>query len=345
MKERQTNIELLRIVLMSMIVLGHLIIHGYPSSDFVVHHGLSDSNLWKVLAYVLCSGAVDCFVFISGYYGIRLSGRSLFSYVFTILFYAIGTYLPFHFYVLQKSFVDLFSWDVFCLLFNMGGKWWFVFAYLGVMLLAPFINAGFEKLDRKEQLLSVVAMFLIYSSGIRYITHSYIEFLPMMLFMYMLGRYLRYNPVRFLSEYSGWIYLLCICGLVLQQMFFVLTDSSDRNVVTYVASHANPLCILIGVSLFYWFQKIHMPQSKGINFIASGTFAAYLMTDGFWREKINGWIVRHVDYGIASLVIISIGIVIICSLLDYIRRVPLQFIENHLFTTPPPHVHHVRERN
>ena len=336
MKARQSNIELLRIVLMCMIVLGHLVIHGYPSSDFLIDQSGSNSNLWKIFAYVLCSGAVDCFVFISGYYGIRTCGKSVFSYVFTIVYYAIITYVVYHFYVLQQGLDSLFTWDVFCQIVNVGGRWWFVFAYMGVMLLAPFINAGFEKLDRKEQLLSVVAMFLIYSSGIRYITHSYIEFLPMMLFMYMLGRYLRNNPVKFLYKYSGWIYLFCVCCLLLQQYFFVLTENSDRNIMIYVASHANPICILIGVSLFYTFQKMQIPQSRCINLIASGTFAAYLITDGFLREKINGWIVRHIDYGFVSLLVISIGIVILCSLFDMIKRYILQSIDNQLLITPPP---------
>lgn len=335
MLERQSNIELLRIVLMTMIVLSHLIIHGYPASDFVFTSGALTDNLWKVFLYVLCSGAVDCFMFIAGYWGIKLNDKRLFAYIFQISFYAVLTYVCYHFLVLKAGVDSFLSWNTLSSMCNMNGRWWFVFAYFGVMLVAPFINAGFDNLPQKSVLILILAMFLLYCSGIRYMAHSFIEGLSIMLMMYMLGRYLHRYPISFLQKYSIWIYLLCVIGLFIQQFYYVAHECNDRTAMVYVASHANPLCVLIGISLFYSFLKLKMPQFKIINFIASGCFASYLITDGFLREKVNGWIVRHINFGVIGLVFMAIAIVVICSLFDKIRLYLSKCIENQLF--PPLH--------
>lgn len=277
MKARQSNIELLRIVLMTMVVLSHFIIHGYPASAFVVESNVSYSNVGKILLYALCSGAVDCFMFISGYFGIQLNKKRLSAYMFQVVFYALITYFLYHFWILQHGLADLFSWKTFCSLCNLEGKWWFVFAYLGVMLLAPFVNAGFDILSKKEQIVLIGTRFLLYCSGLRYITHAYIESLPIMLLMYMLGRFLRKHPIEWLSKYSGCIYVLSLSCLLLWQSYFIWTDSNDRTIMLHLVSCANPICMLIGITLFYTFQKWHLSQSKWVNFIASGAFAAYLM--------------------------------------------------------------------
>ena len=65
-KQRDSNLELLRIVAMSMIVIYHIFVHGI-SPVYVGSHSIL--TVW----YVPFIFGVNLFILISGYYGIRLS--------------------------------------------------------------------------------------------------------------------------------------------------------------------------------------------------------------------------------------------------------------------------------
>ena len=60
---RDSNIELLRLVCMLFILLHHFIVHG---SEFV-----TAPSVWLTIMNSFLVIAVDCFVLISGYFGIK----------------------------------------------------------------------------------------------------------------------------------------------------------------------------------------------------------------------------------------------------------------------------------
>ena len=72
---RSSSIELLRIVAMLSIVVGHVFYHGF--------HNECTDVLW--LRPFTCCG-VNIFVLISGYYGINFKLKSLFSLLFMVSF-------------------------------------------------------------------------------------------------------------------------------------------------------------------------------------------------------------------------------------------------------------------
>lgn len=80
-KQRDSNLELLRIVAMSMIVIYHIFVHGI-SPVYVGSHSIL--TVW----YVPFIFGVNLFILISGYYGIRLSWKSFLSLMWIIVFYS-----------------------------------------------------------------------------------------------------------------------------------------------------------------------------------------------------------------------------------------------------------------
>lgn len=69
MTTRDSNMELLRIVAMSMVVIGHFIIHGIWNDEIPV---FSVSTSVQLMVYSLAVIAVNCYFLISGYYQIKL---------------------------------------------------------------------------------------------------------------------------------------------------------------------------------------------------------------------------------------------------------------------------------
>ena len=65
---RNTGIDLLRLVLMFLIVMGHLFAHTHIREQLPV---LSDKGLWCWGAQTICLCAVNCFVLITGYFMIN----------------------------------------------------------------------------------------------------------------------------------------------------------------------------------------------------------------------------------------------------------------------------------
>lgn len=72
-KVRNTNIEVLRLVLMMAIFCWHILVHGYGFKNIGggSMEGITDET--GIVLSALFAPATYCFMFISGYYGIRFS--------------------------------------------------------------------------------------------------------------------------------------------------------------------------------------------------------------------------------------------------------------------------------
>lgn len=78
MDKRNTNIELLRMGLMLAIFIYHIVLHGLDYK----HVGLSNfsgGELLKILITTMFAPSTYCFMFISGYYGIKFTIRRFFT--------------------------------------------------------------------------------------------------------------------------------------------------------------------------------------------------------------------------------------------------------------------------
>lgn len=74
MKQRNSAIEMLRILSMMMVLMVHFVgaTFGLPTREQL--YALDSGVLWKDVLESLSIVGVNCFVLISGYYGIRLPG-------------------------------------------------------------------------------------------------------------------------------------------------------------------------------------------------------------------------------------------------------------------------------
>ena len=87
-QERSSNIELLRILSMFLV----LMIHYIPSRTLPTHDTLAHDTLGTLFDLELRSISfvcVNCFILISGYFGIRWKLKSFSNLLFQILFWAI----------------------------------------------------------------------------------------------------------------------------------------------------------------------------------------------------------------------------------------------------------------
>ena len=91
---RNSSIELLRIIAMFLVMFTHAnFLSGaipFPSRDSLLN-GNFLSPVLSFLAQTISTPAVDLFVLISGYFGIKYSRKKLGSLLFTVFFFLIVT--------------------------------------------------------------------------------------------------------------------------------------------------------------------------------------------------------------------------------------------------------------
>ena len=276
--ERNSNLELLRIICMFFIVLHHFLLYSaFPEYGTDVVNGSALSlSLAQLLNGFLCV-AVNCFVLISGYFGIKFKVKKLFSLYLMCAFYGLIGYLchlwsgGYHFgrSVLNHT-LFVFSHS----------RWWFINCYLVLFFMSPFLNKAVANLSHKSYLsclilftvLNVYFGFLWGTVNFNQYGYSSAQFV----YLYIIGGYVRrFWNADFLKENRrkwawGFVVLSFITGLV--AIILHRTGHSCLKAFYY----NNPLVLCSSVCFFCLFSSLDF-KSRYINSLASGILAAYLI--------------------------------------------------------------------
>lgn len=268
--KRNSNIELLRIISMLLVLLIHFSsVHLIPSPE-----KLSFDTANTILNLCLRSISfvcVNCFILISGYFGIRWKIRSFSNLIFQILFWlAVGV-------AFAKIIGIKYDGSVLGACLSMINGRWFIPAYISLYVVAPLLNAFIEKSSTK-QLLRYIIIFYIFSTLYGYFMFS-MEFnegmsLISLIGIYLTGSYL-HREDKILSKLNSWSWLglYFACALLL----IVISIGLLRlNISSLIFGYLNPIIILQSVFLFMFFESLNIGTHKWINFIAASSFAVYL---------------------------------------------------------------------
>lgn len=181
MKERNSNIELLRIISLFGILLWHVTMHGFGYKD--INESAPDLIWENTLIAAIFVPCVNIFVLISGYFGIRLNIKSILRLESQSLFY--GWTKVIIFLILGVPFAKG------AILPTIGGDWWFLKCYALLMLASPVLNAGIKQLKDRQLLYIITGWILLNGLGsiIRKDINGF-NFTSLFL-VYMIGAYIR----------------------------------------------------------------------------------------------------------------------------------------------------------
>ena len=266
---RQHNLELLRITAMLMVLLIHynLPVRGKPTPD-TLQSDFIFSSVTIVLQSLLIV-CVNCFVLISGWFGIRWKRRSLLNLVFQIVFWAVVCYPLLC--LLPHSVESGVTGYAHSLLFK-----WFVWAYFGLYLFAPVLNDFIDK-SSTQRLWKFVVAFYVFSTLFGYFSKAVADFnegmsVLSLIGLYLLGALLRRTESRLPKRAAVWLggYLLCaliLIGLTLLVFHF--------GIVSTPMGYLNPIFIVESVCLFLFVQRLRV-NCRAILFFSSSAYAVYL---------------------------------------------------------------------
>lgn len=284
-KNRDSNIELLRIVIMFLILLLH--------ANFLTFKRPTDYSLMsfsRCFAQAFTLTPVNIFVLITGFFGSSFSIRKSLSLIYQVIFCVI----PISLILVFCGIID-FDYHYFVI-----HKYWFINAYLVLLVFTPFLNAAVEKLSQKDfknsLILLYLALFVCSRVGLTGVEVSGGYSIIWFLFLYLLGRYVKLYPPSLSKKQLIWITLIsCLCNSI---VIFTL------NMGDYVF----PFIVIQSVSTLLLFSKIKFSNSF-INKVGISTTMVYLINlhPALWDFEKNQFISFYQHF--------SIPVFLLCTLL------------------------------
>lgn len=285
MKERNSNIELLRIFA----ILGIIVLH-YNNEDIgggfaqVAQGSINEYILVALESLFICG--VNLFMLISGYFLIESKSISLikplqlivqviaFSEGAYVLFVILGREqlsikgiikeaMPLNYFAILYCVVYVMSPLINKAMKNISGKTltFFMIAVMVILALEPTMVDIMSQITGDEYMgLSAIGM---YGSGRGYTLVNFV-------LMYMIGAYLRIKDCH-LSVGRAVLALLAILAAIV---------AWSRLDTTTAWEYCNPLIILEAVVLFLLFKNFKI-NSKVVNAFAKGTFTVFLIHTAF----------------------------------------------------------------
>ncbi|WP_252230183.1 acyltransferase [Clostridium sp. ZBS15] len=325
-KSRDSNFELFRIVLMIMVISIHYLLHGGVLKNLTP----DDTNYYIVnIIYSCIRVAVNCFVLISGYFGIKFSIKKLIKFELQILFYSISIFIIFTYSgVMEFNIVELKK----SLTPMISREWWFITTYLLLYIISPYVNIVRDKLSKENyiKLLLIGLFFCIIAPTFRFnplLTNRGFS-LYNFIFLYLIGGYIRKYYDKNISKYKFLFSYIIFSGLT---FYYNLLINDIKNTVAY--DYDSIFIFGATISLTMFFKSVKL-KSGIINSISPMVFGIYLIHDHeYVRKFIYTQIFNTNKYYTSNLLLINaiktIGcIFVVCLIIEFIRLKILAKLEN-----------------
>lgn len=328
--ERNSSIELLRIIAMLMILGLHVnfMAIGQPGMQEIVSS--PSQSFIRLIAEYTCIVGVNIFVLISGWFGINYKPKGIVQFLFQSLFFSLIIFIPFAI----AGDIEVNRLNIMSSFLLYKNAYWFVWAYLVLYIMSPILNAFVEKSDRHTLKRFLVLFFVIQTivsifTNVGFYKAGYgpLSFIG----LYLLSRYYRQykdNKGKYLYLF---IFVLCALLNTLISLFAGFMGIGYGTIISICMMYTNPLNIIGALSLLLFFTKLDF-KSKTVNYVATSCFSVYLLHMHFCVSKyyINSAKNIYETFSgiryLASIVALFIAVFIISIILDRIRIVCFNYL-------------------
>ncbi len=339
-KERNSNLELYRVIVMMLIVAHHYVVNSGLMSA-MKEEPLHIQSIFLYLFGMWGKTGINCFVMITGYFMCKshINLRKFMILCFEVYFYKIvitGIFLLTGY--ARPSFCTIFYALVPIQSFGVN----FVACFMVFYLLIPFLNLLIQAMNSKLHLRLVLLCLLVYSVigtipkiplGVNYVSWFVV--------LYFIASYIRLYgfPIRLSNRNWGWLTLLSILISMASVLFMIWLSTVfvDKNIPVFwfVADSNHMMAVVTALCSFMFFKDLNIGYSKVINLIGASTFGVLLihansdiMRQWLWQDLLDnvGQYGRSALYAHAVLSVIVIFVV--CILVDMLR---MRFVEKPLF--------------
>ena len=329
---RNTNFDLMGILLMILIILGHVAMYNERLPEI----GSADYYVIN-LVRSFCVMAVNVFVIRSGYFGITLKWDKMLRFDLCACFYTwmglvIGILCDIH----EISFMK----DIKLLFPVITKQYWYLTTYLALCILSPYINTFLKNTDKRTLRSFLTAGFFLFYMMATFCFLINANQLVMdagygivnFVYLYCLGYYIRNyyddkKPGRHVLIYVFSCLLIYFINAGLSKLLgFYFNAMISYNTI---------FVLLASASAFLVFKNIHVPEKKWISKLASKTLAVYIIhTNPVLSKAIFVNMLRVDTYSGIELAIVGIAIsaaiFLVAAMIDMVVDFALRPIESML---------------
>lgn len=333
--KRSSNFELLRIVCMLLIICWHTL-------QFCGYEKVGDEN-WFIMKVFqpFCAVAVDVFVLISGFFGIRLNFTKLWSMNWMVTFWSIALFVISVCLGIHKI-APMKDWMFFVPVLTK--KYWFITTYFALCLVSLYLNMLVEHLDKRNFQRLLVTCFgaftvlptlgccLKFPGLTSDAGYGIVNFM----FLYLLGRYIRlyYSSAKKGNWYLfGYLLSMGICS-IFQIVYSRLLGFEFNRLVGY-----DTIFVFLGaVCLFLSFRQMEF-SNKYINLIAANCLAVYVihLHPIFYSYLFVELMHVNECHGLSCILLLlmaPVPIYLACMLLELFRKGIFKAVSSCINTTP-----------
>ena len=340
-KERNSNLELYRIIVMLLIVAHHYVVNSGLIQQ------LQDEPMDIASSAMMLFGAwgktgINCFVLITGYFMCKskFTWEKLLKLYVQIVFYTIIIYGIFCVTDHEKLSIHNILWKLWPVKSINSG---FTSCFLLFYLFIPFLNIFVQTLGRKSHLMLVALMLFVFSIlptvPIISISFNYVTWFSV---LYFVGSYIRLYGFGKSIKHSTWgvisivLILLASCSVIGMTSLYKLGFIPKFYPYFFISDSNKILSLMIAVSSFMYFKDLNIPHSRIINAIGGATFGVLLihansdaMRTWLWRETVDcvGNYRNDVWMTLGYATVCVLVIFVVCAGIDWFRG---KFIEPKL---------------
>lgn len=340
MKNRKSNFELLRIMSMLLIVMGHMAGQGLDLSEF---------SVWqKIIATFLCSGlriAVSFFLMIGLWFMVdsRFSAKRVLKLYGALWFWSVLLT-----YILVFTGHDISTKDMISCFFPVLRRWmWFVPVYIVLLLLSPFLNKACASLKKRDMktLLVLGFFFLSFVSTVSPFMDTWYCALIWFIFMYFAIYYYKHYLIDRIKGKKRYLILGVAIYIAMVGTRYILAGEegifsmASGMITQYLGDYKSIPNLMCAVPVFIYFSKLDIGSNIVINSVSAHTMDVYLIhqTESFypflWKEicKTESW--QGSDNALMVFVGVSLAVFAGCSVLGLIRNRLIEplWLKSHIF--------------
>ena len=333
-KERQSNIELLRIIA----IIGVVVLHyNNPSIGggmiYAEQGSINFYTLYFLESIFVC--AVDLFMLISGYFMCNSKKVNLWKPLELIIQVALFNEAVYLLRVVMHST----SFSIKSVFTSLIPANYFVILYCCVFVLSPYINRLIGELSQKDLgglICIVIMLFAVYPtivdvlgelrsdefiglSSVGMYGSQYGYSIVNFMLMYLIGAFLRLGKPKLLEWKT-----ISLCGLLLLDIILMTVWARVNDITGFFTArsaweYCNPLVILEAVLLFILFSRLELDVIKPVNKLAEGVFSVYLLHGLFLPHIQIGKFVQGNSFVMICHIFLSVvAIYLICWIVHMI---------------------------
>lgn len=343
--ERNSNIELLRIVSMLLILLNHLAVHGIGN--------LTGSSVSINVFYVKVLGlvgelAVNIFVIISSWFMIEktININKILKLVGEVFFYSFFIFII----LIALNIIELselsFYKILICIFPVVFGHYWFITCYILLMLLSPYLNEIIEKMDkiRLKKLIQFMIITIVFIEGTipKSFPNVFSSLIMFILLYFTTGYIKKYVYINrnsiikniyifiglFIIEISS-VIVMCLVGNIINNVSLI-------NYSSYFGKINSFFSFAISLEIFIITIKSKQFKNNIINFLSSSVLSVYLITDHILFKKLLWNRIFSINrlfnnpYFILITILICFVIYVVCIFIDFIRKNTISKVFNYM---------------